>query len=97
MVRPSKKIRRACGKCKRLVCQNCRTSWVEPGAAYYTATFYCLDCRTRKEAGADLKHGTVTTYRIYKCRCEECKEANNAAARRWRASHPGSGRRASKA
>lgn len=31
-------------------------------------------------------HGTQTAYAYYQCRCDACRAANAAYARRWRAS-----------
>lgn len=33
-------------------------------------------------------HGTTSGYSYHKCRCDECKAANNARARRWREDNP---------
>lgn len=35
-----------------------------------------------------IVHGTTSGYGYHKCRCGECKEANNTRARRWRENNP---------
>lgn len=37
---------------------------------------------------SELEHGVLNTYRYHKCRCEECRAANAAYAREYRAKNP---------
>lgn len=68
------------------------------GTAYAAYGCRCIECveanreRARKgqakrqearEAGADLKHGLVSTYTNYGCRCDECKAAQVAKCGRY--------------
>lgn len=47
----------------------------------------CHDChkeKTKEEWEKLCKHGTLTMYKDYRCRCIECKKIWNEATKKWK-------------
>lgn len=52
----------------------------------------CRACHEKKSAGEksiDIPHGTVSGYRYFRCRCDDCRAAHNAKATQERAAKRG--------
>lgn len=44
----------------------------------------CHQLKTTSELSLPIPHGTMVGYKSYRCRCDECREANTKYSRAWR-------------